>query len=55
MMITCICNEAFEDQLTKGKAYRVLSTGVNGFMIKNDKKEVKDYGAMKFKYVRTPV
>jgi len=55
MMVTCICNKAFEDRLTEGKKYPILATGVNGFKIKDDKGEERDYGAMKFKYVRNDV
>ncbi len=54
-MITCICNEAFEDSLTEGKKYPILATGVNGFKILDDKGKMRYYGAMKFKYLRNDV
>lgn len=52
MNILCVCDNGFEDQLTKGKKYEVVSTGANGFEIENDNGEERYYGATKFKYVR---
>lgn len=49
MNITCKRNDGFEDQLTAGMQYTVISAGENDFQIKNDRGDVKSYGAVHFK------
>jgi hypothetical protein len=53
MIIECIDNDGFEDQLTKGHGYVVTMIGNGGesFQVKNDKGDLRWYGEAKFEVV----
>lgn len=49
MNIICTNNDGFSDQLSNDRIYKVLATGVNGYLIENDKNQERYYGSSKFK------
>jgi hypothetical protein len=48
MIIECMTNDGFEDQLTSSGQYKVKETGSNGFLIENDKSQERWYGSARF-------
>ncbi|WP_207062121.1 hypothetical protein [Motiliproteus sp. SC1-56] len=48
MVIECVRNEGFEDQLTESSAYQVQELGKNSYLIQNDKEEPRWYGRQHF-------
>jgi hypothetical protein len=48
MNIICTDNSGFEDQLRNETTYKVLATGVNGYLIENDQNQERWYGAVHF-------
>lgn len=49
MNIECTDNSGFEDALSNEQTYKVLATGVNGYLIENDKNQERWYGSIHFK------
>jgi hypothetical protein len=49
MIIECVDNSGFEDGLSNDRKYKVLATGVNGYLIENDNSQERWYGAVHFK------
>jgi len=49
MIIECIRNDGFEDQLTAEGAYRVQEMGDNSYLIENDNEEARWYGRQHFR------
>ena len=49
LAVTCKSDEAFEDQLTTGADYDVLSVEGGSYLIKNDNGIVRWYGNIHFK------
>lgn len=48
MIIECIDNGGFEDQLSDAGSYRVIQRGVNSYLIENDLGQERWYGTAKF-------
>ncbi len=48
MIIECVKNDGFEDQLTQENDYQVKSLGENSYLIENDKQESRWYGTQHF-------
>ncbi len=50
MLIECIQNDGFEDQISENKKYVVKAVGENSFLIENDKSEQRWYGRLHFSF-----
>lgn len=48
--VKCICNEGFEDSISKGAVYPVIEVGANGYLVLDDKGTERWFGALKFKW-----
>lgn len=48
MLIECVRNEGFEDQLTTNSAYQVEEIGENSYLIQNDSQDQRWYGRQHF-------
>lgn len=48
MIIECVRNDGFEDQLTASSAYRVKELGENSYLIENDREDQRWYGHQHF-------
>lgn len=49
MQITCIDNSGFEDQLTEGQSYPILSIQGNSVQLQDDRGTLRWYGRLKFR------
>ncbi|MEH6824574.1 MAG: hypothetical protein V7629_11750 [Motiliproteus sp.] len=48
MIIECVRNEGFENQLTESSAYQVKELGENSYLIENDEQQRRWYGRQLF-------
>ncbi|WP_165839957.1 MULTISPECIES: hypothetical protein [Motiliproteus] len=50
MIIECICNDGFEDQLTSSYEYTIVKMGSNSVLIENDQGQTRWYGTRRFEF-----